>query len=90
VLESGGDGSLRVDQPADLDEVDASLANEAPDRANLGHDAGDVAQMYPWVGHGPEAMECHRDDLDAPGAQPIGCIPGLVGQQHDRLPAMSA
>ena len=59
------DRSMRIHEPAELNDVYRTLANQPADRLYLAREVGDQAEQRAWAEGGADAMKRRQDDLDA-------------------------
>ncbi len=88
-LESGGNRRMRIHQAADLDEIDASLADDPPNGANLTRQIAEKPKLVNRIPRCAEAMKRDEHEFDARMAKPFRSVPGLVGQDDGHRYALS-
>jgi hypothetical protein len=84
-LEVPGDRGMRIRVPVDLDEVDASSANQLPERTNLGSKAGHEAHLGARVERRPQPVQRDRHRLHSLLPETAGGI-AFRRDNHGRLP----
>jgi hypothetical protein len=76
---------VRVDEPANLDDIDTSVADQASKRADFARYRGEELQLVEWIESGTHPMKPGLHNIDARISETLRGTAAL-GRKHDGHP----